>query len=153
MLELYTKDHLNINYKIKVPMSSIYRTEDIAKLILRITLGLLMLFHGVAKLVDLQTLGFIKNQLEGIGIHPIFAYGVYVGEIVAPLLIILGIYSRFGGFIIFINMLLAIGLVHMNDLLSLTQCVGWRLELQAFYLIVALVIMLMGSGRYAIKPD
>ena len=153
MLELYTKDHLNINYKIKVPMSSIYRTEDIAKLILRITLGLLMLFHGVAKLVDLQTLGFIKNQLEGIGMHPIFAYGVYVGEIVAPVLIILGIYSRFGGFIIFINMLLAIGLVHMNDLLSLTQCVGWRLELQAFYLIVALVIMLMGSGRYAIKPD
>jgi len=134
-------------------MSSIYRTEDIAKLILRITLGLLMLFHGVAKLVDLQTLGFIKYQLEGIGVHPILSYGVYVGEIVAPILIILGIYSRFGGFLIFLNMLFAIGLMHMSDLLSLTEHGGWRLELQAFYLIVALVIMLIGSGRYAIKPD
>lgn len=134
-------------------MNSIYRTEDLAKFILRITLGLLMLFHGVGKLVNLQTLGFIKNQLEGIGMHPIFAYGVYVGEIVAPLLIILGIYSRFGGFLIFLNMLFAIGLVHMNDLLNLTEHGGWRLELQAFYLIVGLVIMLIGSGRYAIKPD
>ena len=134
-------------------MNSIYRTEDLAKFILRITLGLLMLFHGVAKLVNLQTLGFIKNQLEEFGMHPIFAYGIYVGEIVAPLLIILGIYSRFGGFLIFLNMLFAIGLVHMNDLLSLTEHGGWRLELQAFYLIVGLVVMLIGSGRYAIKPD
>jgi len=134
-------------------MSSFYRSEDIAKFILRITLGFLMLFHGIAKLLDLQTLGFIKNQLEGIDIHPVFAYGVYVGEIIAPLLIVLGIYARFGGFLIFINMLFAIILVHMNDLLSLTQHGGWRLELQAFYLVAGLIVMLIGSGRYAIKPD
>jgi len=134
-------------------MSSIYRSEDIAKFILRITVGLLMLFHGVAKLVNLQTLDFIKNQLEGIGMHPIIAYGVYVGEIVAPLLVILGIYSRFGGFLIFINMLFAIILVHASDLLSLTEHGGWRLELQAFFLIGSLIIVLIGSGRYAIKPD
>ncbi len=134
-------------------MSSIYRSEDIAKFILRITVGLLILFHGVAKLVNLQTLDFIKNQLEGTGMPPIFAYGVYVGEIVAPLLIILGIYSRFGGFLIFVNMLFAIILVHANDLLSLTEHGGWRLELQALLLVGGLVIMLIGSGRYAIKPD
>jgi len=134
-------------------MSSIYRNEDLAKLILRITLGLLMLFHGVANLLDLQTLGFIKNQLEGIGLHPIFAYGVYIGEIVAPILLLLGIYSRFGGFLIFVNMLFAIVLVHMDDLMSLTEHGGWKLELQVFYLVTGLVIMLIGSGRYAIKPD
>lgn len=134
-------------------MSSIYRSEDIAKFILRITVGLLILFHGVAKLVNLQTLDFIKNQLEGTGMPPILAYGVYVGEIVAPLLIILGIYSRFGGFLIFVNMLFAIILVHTNDLLSLTEHGGWRLELQALFLVGGLVIMLIGSGRYAIKPD
>jgi putative oxidoreductase len=134
-------------------MSSIYRSEDIAKIILRITLGFLMLFHGVAKLHDLQALGFIKNQLEGVDIHPVFAYGVYIGEIIAPLLIVLGIYARFGGFLIFINMLFAIILVHSNDLLSLSQHGGWRLELQAFYLVAGLIVMLIGSGRYAIKPD
>lgn len=134
-------------------MNSIYRNEDIAKLVLRLTVGLLMLFHGIAKLVNLQSLDFIKNQLEGIGMHPIFAYGVYVGEIVAPLLLVLGLYSRFGGFLIFVNMLFAIILVHTNDPLSLTEHGGWRLELQALFLMTGLVIMLIGSGRYAIKPD
>jgi len=134
-------------------MSSINRSEDIAKFILRIVLGVLMLFHGVDKLINLQTLNYIKNQLEGFGLHPLFAYGVYLGEIVAPILLILGIYARFGGFLIFVNMLFAIFLVHLDDLLSLTQHGGWSLELQAFYLIGGLVILLVGSGRYAIKPD
>ncbi len=134
-------------------MNGIYRSGDLAKLILRVTVGALMLFHGVAKLLDLQSLNFIKNQLEVFGLHPVFAYGVFVGEIVAPLLLILGIYVRFGGLLIFINMLFAIILVHMNDLLSLTQHGGWSLELQAFYLVTGLVILLLGSGRYAIKPD
>jgi putative oxidoreductase len=134
-------------------MNSIYRSDDIAKLVLRVSTGLLLLFHGIAKLVDLQTLGFPKSQLVGVGIHPVFAYGVYVGEVVAPLLIILGIYSRLGGLLIFLNMLFAIILVHSNDVLSLTEHGGWRLELQAFYLVAGLVILLMGSGRYAIKAD
>jgi putative oxidoreductase len=112
-----------------------------------------MLLHGIDKLTNLNALNFIKNQLEGIGMPAVFAYGVYLGEIVAPLLLILGIYSRFGGFLIFINMLFAIVLVHMNDLLSLTDHGGWRLELQALYLMSGLVIMLIGSGKYAIKPD
>ncbi len=134
-------------------MSSFYRSEDIAKFILRMTVGILMLFHGVDKLLDLQTLNFIKIQLEGLGLHPVVAYGVYVGEIVAPILLILGIYTRFGGFLIFINMLFAVILVHVDDLLSLTQHGGWTLELQAFFLITGFIVMLLGSGRYAIRPD
>lgn len=134
-------------------MSNRYQTEDIAKLILRLTLGCLMLFHGAAKLINLQTLDFIKGQLEAIGWHPVLAYGVYVGEIVAPILIILGIYARFGGLLIFVNMLFAIFLVHSNDLLSLTDHGGWSLELQAWYLVTGLVLMLIGSGRIAVKPD
>ncbi len=134
-------------------MSSIYRTEDLAKLILRLTVGGLMLFYGIAKIVHLQTLGFIKNQLAEIGMHPVIAYGVYVGEIVAPLLIILGIYCRFGGLLITINMLFAIALVHMHELLSLNEHGGWQLEVQFFYLIGGLLILLLGSGRFAFKPD
>lgn len=136
-----------------MPMSSIVRSEDVAKFILRVSVGTLMLFHGVAKLLNLQTLSFIKNQLVEFGLHPVLAYGVFVGEFVAPLLLILGIYARFGGFLIFVNMLFAIILVHLNDVLSLTQHGGWSLELQALYLVSGLVILLIGSGQYAIKPD
>ncbi len=129
------------------------QADDLAKLILRLTVGGLMLFHGVAKLVNLQSLEFIKSRLTAVDIHPVIAYGVYIGEIVAPLLIILGIYSRFGGFLISVNMLFAIFLVHAGELLQLTSHGGWQLELQAFYLIGGLLILLMGSGRYAIKSD
>ena len=134
-------------------MSTIYRNEDVAKFLLRLTTGILMLFHGVDKLLNLQTLGYIKNQLIEYNLHPVLAYGVFVGEIVAPILLILGIYARFGGLLIFINMLFAIILVHLNELLRLTEHGGWALELQAFYLISGLTILLIGSGRYAIKPD
>jgi putative oxidoreductase len=112
-----------------------------------------MLFHGIDKLLNLQTLGYIKNQLIEYSLHPVLSYGVFVGEIVAPVLLILGIYARFGGFLIFINMLFAIILVHLNEVLTLTQHGGWALELQVFYLIAGLTILLIGSGRYAIKPD
>lgn len=134
-------------------MSAVYRIEDSAKLILRLTVGGLMLFHGIDKLLNLQTLTFIKSQLTDFGLHQIFAYGVYVGEIVAPILIILGIYCRFGGFLIFVNMLFAIVLVHAHQFLDLTEHGGWRLELQAFYLIGGLLILMWGSGRFAFKPD
>lgn len=112
-----------------------------------------MLLHGIAKLTNLQSLDFIKGQLENVAMSPIIAYGVYLGEIVAPVLLILGIYTRFGGFLIFVNMIFAIALVHIDELLTLTEYGGWSLELQAFYLISAFVIMLIGSGRFAIKPD
>lgn len=127
--------------------------DDMGKLILRLGVGGMMLFHGIAKIVNLQSLEFIKSRLESVDLHPLLAYGVYLGEIVAPLLIILGIYSRFGGFLIFVNMLFAILLVHANELLQLTKHGGWQLELQAFYLIGGILILLMGSGRYAFKPD
>ena len=134
-------------------MNSKLQTDDLAKLVLRLSIAGMMLFHGVAKIVNLQTLEFIKSQLENVGLHPVLVYGVFIGEIVAPILIILGIYCRFGGLLIFINMLFAIVLVHANELFMLTNHGGWKLELQAFYLIGGLLILLLGSGRYAIKPD
>jgi putative oxidoreductase len=76
-----------------------------------------------------------------------------VGEIVAPLLLIAGVLSRVSGLIIVINMLFAIGLAHMGDLLSLTDHGGYRLELQMFFLFGALAIAFLGSGRYAFRPD
>ena len=134
-------------------MNMATQSDDIGKLILRLMLGVLMLFHGVAKILNMGTLDFIKSKLVDFGMPDLLAYGVYIGEIVAPLLIIFGIYTRFGGFIIFVNMIFAIFLVHAHELLSLTQHGGWALELQGFYLLSALVIVLVGSGRIAVRPD
>ena len=127
--------------------------EAIGKLVLRLTLGVLMLFHGVAKVIHTGTLDYIGGNLAGIGLPEMLAYGVYVGEIVAPLMLIVGVFTRWGGMLIVVNMLFAIGLSHMGDLFALTEHGGYRLELQFFYLFCGLAVMFLGSGRYAFKPD
>ena len=123
------------------------------KLLLRLTVGGLMLFHGVSKLMHSGSVDFIGGKLTESGLPALLAYGVYVGEIIAPLMLILGILSRVGGLLVVVNMLFAVLLVHTGDILALTEHGGWRLELQAFYLFGALAIVLLGSGKYAVRPD
>jgi len=126
---------------------------SLGKLVLRLTVGGLMLFHGVAKMMHPESLDFIGKSLTDVGLPLEMAYGVYVGEVLGPLMIILGIYASIGGVMVLVNMAFAVYLVHMADLLVLTQHGGWKLELQAFFLLGGLAIALLGSGRFAIKPD
>jgi putative oxidoreductase len=128
-----------------------HHQEAIAKLILRLTIGILMLLHGIAKIINPGTLEFIGQKLSDAGLFPELAYAVYLGEVIAPLMIIVGYYVRVGGLLVVINMLFAILLVHSSQLLQLTSHGGWQLELQGLYLFGALAIMLLGSGRYAVR--
>lgn len=134
-------------------MFNSFQFEAMGKLVLRLTVAILMLFHGVAKILHPASLEFIGNSLSNIGLPAALAYGVYVGEIIAPLMVLSGFRCRIGALIIVVNMIFAIVLVHSGDLFSLTKHGGWTLELQGFYLFGALAIALLGSGRYAIKPD
>jgi len=134
-------------------MLSQYNREEVGKLILRLTVGILMIFHGYAKLTSSDSLDWIASTLAAHGLPTVLAYGVYIGEILAPIMIIVGIYCRLGGWIIFVNMLFAIGLAHMGEILSFSQSGGWALELQGFYLASGLVVALIGSGNFAVRPD
>ena len=134
-------------------MTELLKNDAAGKLLLRLTVGGLMLFHGISKLFNPGTVGFIGSKLADAGLPEALAYGVYIGEIVAPLMIIVGLLSRAGAALIVINMLFAIILVHAGDLFALTEHGGWRLELQGFYLLGSLAIVFLGSGRYAWKPD
>lgn len=123
---------------------------DLAKLIVRLGLGGMMLLHGIGKLGGVD---FIVGKLASVALPSILAYGVYVGEIVAPLMLILGYYSRIGGWLIVVNMIFAIYLVHMDEVLALTERGVWAIELQALFLLSALTVALLGSGRFAVRPD
>ena len=122
--------------------------EDIGKLILRLTLGLLVLLHGISKVKG--GVGFLSPMVQGIGLPPWFAFGVYIGEVIAPIMIIVGFYSRVGAFIIFINMIFAVVLMHRPQLFSLGAQGGYALELQAMYMFTALALTCMIPGRYAL---
>lgn len=122
--------------------------DDFGKLILRVTLGILVLLHGIAKLKG--GIGFLTPMVTGMGLPAWFAYGVYVGEVVAPIMIILGLFTRTGAFIIFANMVFAVVLVHRPELLSMGKQGGYALELQAMFMMTALALVFMSPGRYAI---
>ena len=89
--------------------------------------------------------------MTAVGLPAFVAYGVYFGEVVAPVLIIVGWYSRIASAITAVNMLFAVALAHRADLFKLAESGGYALELQAFYLIVAVALALMGPGRFSIN--
>jgi len=129
------------------------RNDAAGKLLLRLTVAGLMLFHGISKLFNPGSVGFIGNKLAEAGLPEALSYGVYIGEVLAPLMIIAGLLCRAGAAIVVINMLFAILLVHTGDIFSLTDHGDWQLELQGFYLFGSLAILFLGSGRYALRPD
>lgn len=125
------------------------RYEDYGKLVLRLALGGLLLFHGFAKLTG--GIGFIADVVAKAGLPSFVAYGVYVGEVVAPALLIAGWYSRIAAAVIAANMVFALGLVHVPELFTLSGSGGWALELQGMFLLTAVAVALLGPGKFSIN--
>ena len=125
--------------------------DNIGKLILRVMLGSLMLFHGVNKLQ--HGIDFIKGLVVSQGLPEFLAYGVYIGEIIAPILLILGWRSRIWAGIIVVNMLVVIYMTQLGAFMKLGAHGSWAVELQMFYLLSALAIAFLGSGKFAITRD
>jgi putative oxidoreductase len=122
--------------------------EDQGKLVLRIVLAVLLLFHGYGKLT--HGIGFITGMLEKHGLPGVFGYAVYIGEVVAPLLILFGVFTRAAALVVVINMIVAVLLVHTGQIFTLNEQGGWALELQGMYLGSALALALLGAGRYSV---
>ncbi|NVK52793.1 MAG: DoxX family protein [Flavobacteriaceae bacterium] len=117
-------------------------------LLIRISVGLLMLFHGIAKLKGVD---FIEGLLSEKGLPPFLAYGVYITEIVAPLLILIGYRTRLASIVYLIGILFAIFLVHASDIFTLNNHGGWAIELLGLYLFGSLALFFTGGGSYAIS--
>lgn len=122
--------------------------EDLGKLVLRVAIGLLLLFHGLNKLT--HGVGPIESMVAARGLPVFLAWAVYIGELIAPLCLVLGIYARMGGLLIMANMIVAIALAHMGHLSQFTSTGGWRLELQGLYLFGGLAVALLGAGSFSL---
>ena len=122
--------------------------DELGKLLLRLTIGMLFLMHGIAKL--LHGVGPIESMMVARGLPAFLGWAVYIGEFIAPLLLIFGLYTRLGGLLIMINMIVAIALAHTGHLSQLSSTGGWRLELQGLYLFGGLAVALLGAGRYSV---
>ncbi len=128
------------------------RDPDLGLVALRLNVGGLMLFHGVHKLVG--GVGMIGDMLASMGLPSFFAYGALVGEVVASLMILFGLWTRVGGVIMVINMIVAILMAHSGHIFSLDPMTGgWAIELPMLYLLGAAALCFTGGGKYAITRN
>jgi putative oxidoreductase len=123
-------------------------SEDFGKLALRLGLGGLVLFHGINKL--LTGLDPVTALLAQHNMSETLAYGVYLGELIAPVFVILGLFSRVGGLLIAANMLAAVLLAGIANVLVIAPGGGYALEVEAMYFAAAIAVTLCGAGRFSI---
>lgn len=123
-------------------------TGDAGRLVLRVVLAILLLFHGVSKVIG--GVGFVAGMLAKVGLPAGLGYLVYIGEVVAPALILVGLFTRAAALIVVVNMIVALLLVHTGQFFSLSETGGWALELQGMYLGGAVALALLGAGRYSV---
>ncbi len=125
------------------------RNDDLAKLLLRITCAGLLLFHGAFKIfTDFE---HIKNMVSAVGLPEFVAYGNYIGEVIAPLFVIVGFKTRIAALVIAFNMLASILIAHTDIVFRLNDFGAWMIELNVFYMMTAVVIFFAGSGKYSLS--
>jgi len=119
---------------------------DLALLILRVVLGIIMIYHGWPKLTNLA--GTIDG-MAGMGVPAPAVAAIFatVAEFVGGLLMLLGAFTDIAGLMFAIDMLGAITFVHAKNGFSVAEGgIEWPLLLAA----TALAIALTGPGRYAV---
>jgi putative oxidoreductase len=125
------------------------RSDDAGKLLLRIALAAVVLFHGVFKLR--HGVAWIGEPLGSLGLPAWLAYGTYVAEVGAPILLLAGWQVPLAALAVACDMLMAIALVFRGQLTTVKDDGGgWAIELEVLILSMALALAFLGAGRYRI---
>jgi putative oxidoreductase len=123
--------------------------DDLARLILRLTCGGILIFHGIFKIFT--NIEHVKNIVVAAGLPAVIAYGSIIGEAIAPVFVIVGFKTRLAAIIIAVNMLMTILLAHLDIAFSVNDYGGWMIETNMLFLLTALALVFTGAGRYSIS--
>lgn len=120
-------------------------SANFALLVLRLWIGLeMLLLHGSDKLMHFDKYAAMPFA-DPFGIGPSASLTLSVfAEFFASLLLILGLFTRFGAVVLIINMTVAFVTAHHG---ALTGAHGG--ELAFVYLLIYVVIFLAGPGRFS----
>lgn len=126
-----------------------YLTEETGKLLLRLSVAILILFHGFKKFS--YGISGVKALVLKAGLPEFLAYGVYMGELIIPFLLLIGLFTRISALILSVTMMAAIFLAYADKLLMLDAKTGGPLiELPLLYLLASLSIAFLGAGKYSL---
>ncbi|MEJ2881446.1 DoxX family protein [Pedobacter sp. GR22-6] len=124
---------------------------DLGILILRLSVGGLMLFHGIAKV--LHGHDAIKGILAEHGLPEVLWIGIPLCELIAPVLMILGIFTRLSGLAIVLVMVSTLFLAFGWTTFSIGKYGGLMAELNLLFLGGGLSLIFTGGGKYVIHQS
>jgi putative oxidoreductase len=117
----------------------------VAFFILRWVVAGSLLVHGISKLAN--GIGSIQGLVVSAGLPAFVAYGVLIGEVLAPVLVLINRLVAPAALVMAFNMLVAMALVHASQFFTMGKSGGWALELQGLYLFGSLAIAFMAPRR------
>jgi len=126
-----------------------YKKQHIGLLILRVSIALTMLVYGITKLIF--GIDFITSLLNQYDLPSFIGYGVFIGEILAPILIIIGYRTKLVGLVFAINCFVAVVMVQLPNLLKLNESGGWAIGLIFIYMMFGIALFFTGAGKYALS--
>lgn len=132
-------------------MSKYIHYPNLGLLFLRIFLGVNVLMHGISKITG--GISGVKGILAAKGIPEFIGYGVYVGEVAAPVMIILGIFTRLGSLILLGACAVILYVAHADKLFSITSYGGLAPEIVYLYIGSAICLLLNGGGKFVVRAD
>ena len=128
---------------------SALRRPDLAKLIVRLTCGGLLLLHGLNSAI--HGIHHVKDMVRAAGLPEFVAYGNLIGEVVAPLFMIAGYKTRIAALVVAFNMLMSILIAHRDIMFMRNDFGGWMIELNIFYMMTAIAVFFGGAGKYSLS--
>ena len=126
------------------------RTAPYAALLLRVSLGVMLLAHGLILKVFTFTVPGTVGYFQSIGYPGFFAYLVILGEILGGIALILGVWTRAVA-LLMVPILIGATLQHVPNGWAFSAAKGgW--EFPAFWTMTLFVQALLGDGAYALRP-
>ena len=125
--------------------------EDLAKLVVRVTVAVLILLHTWAVINGEEA---IRDTLVRWNLPVALAWTSVIFEGIAPIMVILGVYARIGAWMMTFWMVMAFALAHVDTghIFQLApNGVGWRVEGPFFFLALSFAVALQGAGRYGLN--
>ncbi len=123
--------------------------QHIGILIVRVSIAFTMLIYGISKLIF--GIDFISDQIAQYGLPSFFGYGVYIGEVIAPILIIIGYRTKLAGLVFAINCFVATLMMQLPNLLKLNDFGGWEMGPLFIYTLFGIALFFTGGGKYSVS--
>lgn len=121
---------------------------DKGLLLIRVMFGVLILFHGWHKVV--HGIDTPMARMASHGLPGFLMYFAYVSEFVAPILIVLGLFTRLSALTLFVTMTVVV-YIEVRTGVSLTPQGAVSIETQLIYWFISAALFFTGPGRYKVS--